>query len=174
MTAPATPLSLAFVPLDRKFCAPDFRRVCFFVTPGDGSTTPHVVHAACQKSNILILLKVTAQPETWWEGNSEISVCFSRQISARVFRKRPALCFIRENNVSNRRHSNYDKCEPVILTALEQLKTATNTHSRHCLLMATAAARAIRRARPSTPSERTMQRRRARWTQPGGGCSRSR
>ena len=68
MTAPATPLSLAFVPLDRKFCAPDFRRVCFFVTPGDGSTTSHVVHAACQKSNILILLKITARPETWWDG----------------------------------------------------------------------------------------------------------
>ena len=50
----------AFVPLDRKFLRPRFDGFAFFVTPGDGSTTLHGVHVACQRSNILILLKVTA------------------------------------------------------------------------------------------------------------------
>jgi hypothetical protein len=42
------------------FAPPTFGGFAFFVTPGDGSTTLHSVHAACQQSNILILLKVTA------------------------------------------------------------------------------------------------------------------
>jgi hypothetical protein len=126
-----------------------------FVTPGDGSTTLHIVHAACQQSNILILLKVTAWPRTWWGGHGREFVCLSRQVLVRVFSVRGQLdVFYEENEVADRRQRKYGKCEPVFLTVLERPETATKPHSRECLQMATAAGLAIRRAAVPTVNSR--------------------